>query len=1590
MPVRGRRWTTRFVALYAAIALAAAAALVVASGTAQAATATWNGADVDDSLWTSGDNWGGAAPSAGDDLVFGGSSRLTPVNDFAAGFDVASITFAAAAGAFSLAGNTVDLAAGGSITNASGVGQAIDLGLNLDGTATVATGTSTITVNGSIADGAGTGTLTKTGAGTLALNATNTATGATTVSAGSLASDAGAAVGGPLSVANTATLRPGGTGTAGTFSTGAATIAAGGTLAADVTGTGAADQLDVTGSVTVTGSTLSVNSVTAPGPGNSVTIVANDGVDAVVGTFTGLAEGAVLAAGTERYRVSYVGGTGNDIALTQVTVPGAPTGATATAGNTWASVAFTAPASDGGAPIMSYTVTASPGGTTATGASSPIVVAGLTNGTPYTFVVQATNGAGDSAASSASSAVTPNPSSTTWDGLGADNDLTTGANWVSNQPLLAGDSPIFAGSTRLGPNNPATLVVGPITFAAGASGFTVGGSRLDLGSGTITNASSNTQTISAPLGLNGTATVATGTSNVTLSGIVSDQGGTGALTKTGAGTLTLNAVNTYSGATTVSAGSLASDAAATVPGTISVANGATVRPGGTGTAGTLSTGALTIASGATYAADVTGAGAADQLSVTGTVTVTNATLAVNSVSAPGAGTSVTIVANDGTSDAVVGTFSGLAEGANITAGTEIYRISYVGGDGNDITLLQAGVPGAPTIGTATAGNTWASVAFTAPASDGGATISSYTVTASPGGASAGGSVSPIVVAGLTNGVSYTFTVTATNAVGTSAASAASNAVAPNPSGTTWDGGGADNLLTTAANWVSNQSLLAGDTPTFAGSTRPLPSNPTLDRAMAGVTFATGASAFTLGGSRIVLAAGSSIIDSAASVTQTISTPVRLNGATTTNVVSTGVLELSGLVDDGTGTGSMVKSGAGTLVLSGTTNTFSGGVTVQDGNFETGASGNVGALTVQASGSFDPASTGTGDIDTGALSIAATGVLYMDILGGTPGTGHDRVDVTGTVNISGAVLSLGNVVAGTPGVTTYTIIRNDGADAVNGTYAGLAEGAHVTEGSAHWTISYTGGDGNDVVLTAVGAPAPPTGVSAVSGNASATVSFTPGASNGVAITGYVVTATPGGATGSGSSSPVAVAGLANGTTYTFTVTATNAAGTGASSSPSAGVVPSTVPDAPTITSAAPGVASASVSFTAGSDNGAAITGYTVTASPGGTTASGSGSPLTINGLTNGTTYTFTVTATNLRGTSAASAPSGPTTPSASITAPGVPEALAATTSSGQVRLTWSAPASDGGSTIQGYRIHVLPNNSTVTVTNGTAARFLGLTNGSQYTFTVRAFNIVGDGAATGSLNVTPNGVGTGYWMLESNGAVHAFGSATDLGNVRSGLGLASAVDLEPIPNGRGYWIVDSIGRVSAFGEATAFGSADRGPFVSGERVTSISSSRTGAGYWLFTTRGRVQAFGDATPYGDVSSLTLNGPVLGSIPTASGNGYYMVGSDGGIFAFGDAVFVGSMGGVTLNSPVQGLVPDRDGRGYWLVASDGGIFAFDATFRGSMGAVRLNRPVVGMVRFGNGYLMVGADGGIFNFSDSQFFGSLGANPPANPVASVAVLES
>lgn len=95
------------------------------------------------------------------------------------------------------------------------------------------------------------------------------------------------------------------------------------------------------------------------------------------------------------------------------TVPGAPSGVRATAGNASASVTWTPPANNGGTALTGYTVTAlvngAPSGVSASaaGTSSGVVVAGLTNGVTYTFTVHATNATGNGPESASSAAVTP-------------------------------------------------------------------------------------------------------------------------------------------------------------------------------------------------------------------------------------------------------------------------------------------------------------------------------------------------------------------------------------------------------------------------------------------------------------------------------------------------------------------------------------------------------------------------------------------------------------------------------------------------------------------------------------------------------------------------------------------------------------------------------------------------------------------------------------------------------------------------------------------------------------------------------------------------------------------------------------------------------------------------------------------------------------------------------------------------------------------------------------------------------------------------------------------------------------------------------
>ncbi len=193
-------------------------------------------------------------------------------------------------------------------------------------------------------------------------------------------------------------------------------------------------------------------------------------------------------------------------------------------------------------------------------------------------------------------------------------------------------------------------------------------------------------------------------------------------------------------------------------------------------------------------------------------------------------------------------------------------------------------------------------------------------------------------------------------------------------------------------------------------------------------------------------------------------------------------------------------------------------------------------------------------------------------------------------------------------------------------------------------------------TPVTTPLAPTITGIISGNTTLSVAFTAPVSNGgSAITDYEVSTNNGVSyiSAGTTTSPILLTGLANGTTYQVVIRAVNAVpGSGVASNVASGT-PATTPSAPTITSVTAGNTTLSVAFTAPTTNGgSAITGYEVSTNNGSTysLAGSMLSPLTITGLTNGTTYQVVIRAVNSVGSGTVSTavsgtpaapPSGPT-------------------------------------------------------------------------------------------------------------------------------------------------------------------------------------------------------------------------------------------------------------------------------------------------------------------------------------------------------------
>ncbi len=219
----------------------------------------------------------------------------------------------------------------------------------------------------------------------------------------------------------------------------------------------------------------------------------------------------------------------------------------------------------------------------------------------------------------------------------------------------------------------------------------------------------------------------------------------------------------------------------------------------------------------------------------------------------------------------------------------------------------------------------------------------------------------------------------------------------------------------------------------------------------------------------------------------------------------------------------------------------------------------------------------------------------------------------------------------------------------------------------------------------------------------------------------------------------VTGLTNGTAYTFTVTATNAAGSSDPSRASVAVTPSgdlpEAPSAPSAVSAVAGDGEVTVTVTPGSGGGEAEA-FRVVAAPGGASCEieAPDTSCVVGGLMNGTSYTFTATASNAGGTSPVSPVSAAVTPR--VEAPAPPAAVRVLAGDG--RATVVVTPGEGGGEVDQYLVTASPGNQLCVITAPAVSCVVtGLTNGVAYEFSVRASNAGGSATDAPSAPVTPD-------------------------------------------------------------------------------------------------------------------------------------------------------------------------------------------------------------------------------------------------------------
>jgi hypothetical protein len=373
------------------------------------------------------------------------------------------------------------------------------------------------------------------------------------------------------------------------------------------------------------------------------------------------------------------------------------------------------------------------------------------------------------------------------------------------------------------------------------------------------------------------------------------------------------------------------------------------------------------------------------------------------------------------------------------------------------------------------------------------------------------------------------------------------------------------------------------------------------------------------------------------------------------------------------------------------------------------------------------SNGAGTNSTGLSATPMTTPGAPTMTGITPGNGTLSVAFTPPADNGGSP------------ITNYQYSLNGGSFVSGGTSSSPLLISNLINGTAYTVIIRavnsvgTGTNSTGLSATPVSTPGAPTITGITPGDGTLSVAFTPPTNNGGSpITNYQYSLNGGSFVSGGTSSPLVISNITNGTSYSVIVRAVNSVGPGTNSTGSSGI-PITTPGAPTLTGLTPGNGSLSVAFTPPTDNGGSpITNYQYSLNGGSFVSGGTSSPFLISNLTNGTLYTVIIRALNSVGAGTNSTGSSATP----VQVPNAPTITGITPGNGTLTVVFTPPTDNGGSPITNYQ-YSLNGGSFVSVGSISIPFIISnLINGTNYSVSIRAVNSIGTGLASNVLSSTP--------------------------------------------------------------------------------------------------------------------------------------------------------------------------------------------------------------------------------------------------------------